>query len=559
MGGREGGRGYLYQSIATLLGSLFDKEWKYVEVEVESELDKIDIQWEYEENKKKVVQVKSSQNNISKSSILHWLEELIEDAPTADEYELFLIGNTSDTTSSFISKLNRSKELPEEYDKDGKREPDYDDLKKFEGSLSKIKVKVENFTLDSLETKINWNLSKLLSEMGHVVSPTVIDLIAGGMINQFTKFSTEGTKISRDQYIGKFEEWIQFNYPQVRGAGLVKKVLSVEFYLKDQVEFSTSMKALNGNSTRIINAYKSSLMALVEPIQEINLPAYRSKNTEVAPLGNTTLFNFSGLGITIKREEYSDELKEKLIAKTKALLDVDIEKSFFYVGQLESESNPLKLATRINPNSTTLLGNEIEKEKAELIDAFFVKLYEYEGIVEYLNYLDSFKVVPLVLRNTGAASDEEIEVNIKIPTNVKVATAETLDIPNDFAISQFTEDDGLLNLLKHERSYNIEKYYTSTYNATNYMTKFARLSQAEQDKINKEEFADQLESLFDFKVYEDTEYTVLQFHFIKLNSSKNMAFPSFLLVNAEESFSMDYEITSKNLGTKITGSLYYEI
>ncbi|WP_394542625.1 hypothetical protein [Priestia aryabhattai] len=553
MGGREGGRGYLYQSIATLLSSLFDKEWKYVEVEVESELDKIDIQWEYEENKKKVVQVKSSQNNISKSSILHWLEELIEDAPTADEYELFLIGNTSDTTSSFISKLNRIKELPKEVD--GKKDPDFDDLKKFEASLSKIKVQVENFTLDSLETKVNWNLSKLLSDMGHVVSPTVIDLIAGGMINQFTKFSTEGTKISRDQYISKFEEWVQFNYPQVRGAGLVKKVLSVEFYLKDQVEFSTSMKALKGNSTGIINAYRGSLMALIEPIQEIDLPPYISELPEVTAFGKKGMFDFSGLGITAKSEEYSDELKEKLIAKTKSLLDVDIDKSFFYVGQLESESNRLNLATRINPNSTTLKGTEKEKEKSELIDAFFVKLYEYEGIVEYLNYLDSFKVVPLVLRNTGAASDEEIEVNIKIPKNVNVATAETLDIPNDFAISQFTEDDGLLNLLKHGRSYNIEKYYTSTFSSTKYMAQIAHLNQ----RNHKEEFADQLKVLFDFKVYEDTKFTVLQFNFIKLNSSKNMAFPSFLLVNAEESFSMDYEITSKNLGTQITGSLYYEI
>ncbi|MGC3792244.1 hypothetical protein [Priestia aryabhattai] len=558
MGGREGGRGYLYQSIATLIGSLSDKEWKYVQVEVESEHDKIDIQWEYEENKKKVVQVKSSQNNISKSSIIHWLEELIKDAPTADKYELFLIGSTSDYTSNFISKLNRSEELPEEYDKDGKRDPDYDDLKKLESSLSKIKVKLENFHLESLETKVNWNLSVSLSDMGHVLSPKVIDLIAGGMLNQFTKFSTQGTKISRDQYISKFEEWIEYNYPQVRGAGLVKKVLNVEFYLKNHVDFSTSMKALHLESSVIIDDYKSSLMGLIDEIKEINLPPYKSKSPGEKAVANTGILNLSALVATTKSEEYSDKLKEETIDKTKDLLDVDIEKSFFYVGQLESESNSIGIAARISPNSTTLKGSELEKEKGELIDAFFLKLYEYEGIVEYLKYLEGFKVVPLVLRNTGAASDEEIEVNIKIPNNVCVATVETLKVPNEYIISQFNEDDGLLQILKHERSYNIEKYYNPT-TSSSHINIIRQLAQGEQNKINREKFADQLKYLFNFKVYEDTGYTVLQFRFNKLNASKNMAFPSYLLVDAEESFSMDYEITSKNLGKQITGSLYYEI
>ncbi|MGG3124106.1 hypothetical protein ABEP18_26315 [Priestia megaterium] len=549
MGGREGGRGYLYQSIATLLGSLSDDEWKYVEVEVESDNDKIDIQWEYNDGKKTVVQVKSSQNNIPKGSMIKWLKDLTEDAPEADQFQLFLIGNVQDTTSKFISKVNRIEDLNTDDD-------DYDNLKDLIEFLPKIKIVLENFNQASLEGNIKWGLNELLSTMGHVVNPTLVGLMADGMLSQFARFSTNGKKVEREKYIKQFEDWINFNYPQVKGHGLTKKVLSVEFYLKDRVDFNTSMKALNGDSTRIINAYKSSLMALIDPIQEINLPPYRSKATEVRAFGKTGMFDFNGLGITTKSEEYSDELKEDMIAKTKAFLDVDIDKSFFYVGQLESESNPLRLATRINPNSTTLKGTELEKEKGELIDTFFEKLYEYEGIVEYFNYLDSFKVVPLVLRNTGTASDEEIEVNIKIPNNVNVATAETLDIPNQSAISQFTEDDGLLNFLKHGRSYNIEKYYTLRQNITDHITKYAnRLNQVDY----KKEFADQLETLFDFKVYEDTEFTVLQFNFIKLNSSKNMAFPSFLLVNAEESFSMDYEITSKNLGTKITGSLFYEI
>lgn len=47
------------------IGSLTDKKWNYIQVEPDSENDKIDILWEYPNNKMKVVQVKSSQNDTS--------------------------------------------------------------------------------------------------------------------------------------------------------------------------------------------------------------------------------------------------------------------------------------------------------------------------------------------------------------------------------------------------------------------------------------------------------------------------------------------------------------
>lgn len=216
MGGREGGRGYLYQSIATLIGSLRDKKWKYVQVEPDSKDDKVDIMWEYLDNKVKVVQVKSSQNNISKSQIITWLKELTNDVPTANEFQLLLIGTVNDITSGFISKINRTTDIKNDDD-------DYEDLKDIKLFISKIKVELENFQIESLETKINWNLNVLLTNMGHMVNAHVIDQIAGGLIYQFAKFSTQGRKISREEYVNIFQEWIYYNYPQIKGDSLTKK------------------------------------------------------------------------------------------------------------------------------------------------------------------------------------------------------------------------------------------------------------------------------------------------------------------------------------------------
>ncbi|MGG1215873.1 hypothetical protein ABE236_00110 [Priestia endophytica] len=554
MGGREGGRGYLYQSIATLIGTLADKEWKYVQVEVESELDKIDIQWDYEENKKKVVQVKSSQNNISRSNIIHWLEDLIQDAPTADKYELFLIGNTSDNTSNFISKLNGSTELPKE-DEDGKIDVDYDDLKKLESSLSKIEVKVENFDLESLEAKIHVRLSKLLLDMGHLLSPTVVDLIGGGMLNEFTKFSTQGAKVSRDQFINKFEEWLKFNYSEIRRSGLVKKVLNVEFYLKEQVDFSTKIKALKLNLSHIEESYKSSLLKIINDIKEIILPPYNEKIITNEPTNKTGLVIIGGSNIPPERAEISKERKEILILKTKDLLGIDIGEDFFYLGQLQS------VASLVNwrlISGTYLKGEDVERKKGILIEEFIFGLEQYECTIKYLNYLEEFSIVPLVLRNTGTSSDEDIKVNIKLPKNIKFVESSTLEFPSDWAIEVFSKDNCLLKILRHQREYDLEEFHGSK-RGTYISSTSKPLMRKERIRQAKSELTNQVNELFNFEVFEGTDYNVLQFSFTRLYASKNMAFPSFLLVKANESFNIDYDITSKNLGTQLKGSLYYEV
>ncbi|MED4253347.1 hypothetical protein P4689_12135 [Priestia megaterium] len=561
MGGREGGRGYLYQSIATLLGSLNNDEWKYVEVEVESDNDKIDIQWEYNDGKKTVVQVKSSQNNIPKGSMIKWLKDLTEDAPEADQFQLFLIGNVQDTTSKFISKVNRIEGLKTDDD-------DYDNLKDLIEFLPKIKIVLENFNQASLEANIKWGLSELLSTMGHVVSPTLIGLMADGMLSQFSRFSTNGKKVKREKYIKQFEDWIYFNYPQVKGHGLTKKVLSVEFYLKNQIEFNNTMTAIKGNSLNLISSRKERLMEFIRRINSINLPPYKEKekeaNEETEAITGSSILNMSSLKTLgslgspktqYKSEEISDEGKEKINSKTKELLGVDIEKEFFYVGQLRKSDSILD-------SQSKAIGNELEKRKGSLIDNFIIELLAYEGIAKYIHYINSFNIVPIVLRNTGFVSDEDIEVNIKFPKDVTVKSELNLKHPNPYIIEEFDENEDLINnLFKHQRSYNIEEFVGVGQDLPFFDPAIMKgfYTPEELDRLPEKRVLHKLGQVFDFKIYEDNEYNVLQFLFKRLNSSKNMAFPSFLLIDASESFTIEYEITSKNLGDKIEGSLYYEI
>ncbi|TCI93606.1 hypothetical protein [Tenacibaculum sp. M341] len=107
MGGQEGLRGYIIQTIVGVIESLDDKEnWEKVTLEPNEELEKVDVLWEYSNNKKKAVQVKSSINDIGYSDALKWIEELKEDMPDASEYQLYLVGSLQRKLKNELKKNN---------------------------------------------------------------------------------------------------------------------------------------------------------------------------------------------------------------------------------------------------------------------------------------------------------------------------------------------------------------------------------------------------------------------------------------------------------------------
>ncbi|MEM5645412.1 hypothetical protein AAHH72_10895 [Bacillus cereus] len=323
MGGKEGSRGYLYQSIATVMDTVLDNKWKAVEVEPDTDNDKVDILWLYENNKKKVVQVKSSENNISRTDIIRWLKELIEDVNDAEEYKLMLIGNCNDATSKFITKIK--KRNFSEQDKD------YEDLSEIQSFISKIEIQLDNFQLAALEAQIHQNVSRLLAKMGHVLHPSIIDQIAGAMVYQFSKFSTNGTRITREEYIERIQEWAYYNYPEIKGQGLVKKALEVAFYYKDKLDFSSKINRIYLPASPLNPLSKKLKQSISEIIEYKLLPKSKEqidKEKNIAEKEDLAKIFQAGIN-EFTYDEISDCEKEELIGKINELLEVDVEKSFF--------------------------------------------------------------------------------------------------------------------------------------------------------------------------------------------------------------------------------------
>ena len=82
-----------------------------------------------------------------------------------------------------------------------------------------------------------------------------------------------------------------------------------------------------------------------------------------------------------------------------------------------------------------------------------------------------------------------------------------------------------------------------------------------EDRIKRDysDFKWYLQTLLNFEIHNEADGLVLEYRFDELNPKENIAFPSYLLVKANESFVIYYEITSKNSQDVTTGKLHYKL
>ena len=98
-------RGYLVQTLITLLDALRDQTWVNVTLEPDHVLEKIDIFWRYKD-RTKAVQVKSSETPFKDADVKGWARNL-EASKDADEYELILVGTALRPTVSKVRRLGK--------------------------------------------------------------------------------------------------------------------------------------------------------------------------------------------------------------------------------------------------------------------------------------------------------------------------------------------------------------------------------------------------------------------------------------------------------------------
>jgi hypothetical protein len=177
MGGQEGNRGYLIQTVIALLKSLDDATWTSVTIEPDSASDKVDILWEGTKGRK-AVQVKSSINPISKPNGISWARAL-KSSISADHYELVLIGPTSKGLARLGTSTGVSIPSPKNLD--------------FDGLLGEAAHLLDKF------------LQKEGLGRG---TPTQRELIAKGLVTQLSLLASGGVALSRADFVKLLKEWL---------------------------------------------------------------------------------------------------------------------------------------------------------------------------------------------------------------------------------------------------------------------------------------------------------------------------------------------------------------
>ncbi len=185
MSGQAGGRGYLFQSLICVLDILNDSEiWTDVSIEPDIGSDKVDIHLRLVDGRSKVIQVKSSQNQINKPDVESWASELRQSVDAA-EYELRLIGPCSDS-------------VPKMHIVEGVRIPTPHSLN-VTGLIQQSAQKLDAY----FERKGTMR-----------VPPFVREVLIEGLVTRVSTFAAERTTLSRDGLDRLLSEWVLGLYPQ---------------------------------------------------------------------------------------------------------------------------------------------------------------------------------------------------------------------------------------------------------------------------------------------------------------------------------------------------------
>ncbi len=180
MGGPEAIRGFLLQTIISVFGVLNSKsDWLSIQIEPDIKSEKVDILINYFNAEIEAIQVKSSQNQLSKSEVEKWSQEL-ERSYKADNYKLILLGPCSRSVTEMGSY--GSVKIPPPLNID------------IEGWIFQASHQLDSFMIRN-------NMESF--------SPTAREIIVKALITNFETYSTQKKKVSKDEFEKMFRDWIE--------------------------------------------------------------------------------------------------------------------------------------------------------------------------------------------------------------------------------------------------------------------------------------------------------------------------------------------------------------
>ncbi len=255
MGGKEGGRGYLYQGIVAVLEALERPDWDRIYVEFPTDGDKVDIALRSAGKITDAIQVKSTVNSFEKGELSEWLVDIIADYP-CQRYHLILMGNCAASTVAFINAVYKFQ--TGKLDATAKKQ-----LDGFETKLLhdvEVNFKVLPFDPDILKRLTREAFWKYAYEAGHSLDPPHAALLVDAMIEEQLFQSTKNGYTNRTTFKQELDDRIKILIKKCkkirreigilcfsRGAEQVPKEISILIDLREKFDGRFLKTGLNWN------------------------------------------------------------------------------------------------------------------------------------------------------------------------------------------------------------------------------------------------------------------------------------------------------------------------
>ena len=423
MGGKEASRGFIYQGFTAVIEALTQEGWDEIYVEFPTDGDKVDIALKNEGQIIKSIQVKSTINTFSKSSVATWIKDLVADVSSL-EYQVCLIGQCEKDTIILLNSICK-------YQNGIVDGVSTDSLKAFDKTIlseAKIEANILPFDVEILLGIVRDTMHKYISMKGYKISYEQVEVISNAILSTQMLLSTNGSSITKEAFDEKIFKWIEL----MGGSALQKATPSakhkLQFYNLDTKTFSDTAAPLHLTEYAPYKGYLSEILVkcreYIEIISKIDLPAYSGDVSQDVKMDiEKGLVNQDLLAALMAphKAEMKDKEKEEIISKAKLLLNIDINPGLFYVGNLTSTHDILKRTFELN-------GEDIEKKKHYLLWELSSEFIKYDLAQLFSGTFSEYILIPVEITNISAVTDDDITVQIRIDNS-----SATILNPNQYA------------------------------------------------------------------------------------------------------------------------------
>lgn len=403
MSGQAGVRGYVYQAIVAILKALGEKGWDEISVEYYTPMDKVDIALLNNHKLVLAIQVKSSINLFTKADVISWLDALISDV-SASRYEVTLLGSPDKEAVVFINSISQ-------YYQGENTEKMRNSLKDYTSVLdkNKIEVCVLPFNPEMLLACVRDMINQYIGNKGYVVKQDILAMLAENMLGFNLLLATKGKFMSREEYDKRIFGWLNLSCGEEFKNNNEFSSIEAVFYYRG--EFLNRLKPLRIRELEsYIRLKQKNIRKLIEIMKEISeIDVLTEKEVRGGNTKNTIAEeNLLGTEPCC----IDDRLREYINSAVEFLLDQKLDDDFFNFGSLKKKKGM--------KNKRVLIGTDEQKRKDSLMWKFIGLISDGVGYENYAAVFEDVKIFPIVLRNNGQISDQNIEIILRIPeTNVK--------------------------------------------------------------------------------------------------------------------------------------------